>query len=130
MAYGSNWSVDWSWWRKSSQEQILSDKIQAFFASQGLKQYGPLYSLDGGPLSVTHGATPETHATGLVATNAVASLAANDHVRARQFVDALWNADIPSGQARYYDGMLYLLSVLHVSGEFRIWPPLRGSVHP
>ena len=123
----SNWSVDWSWWRKSSQEQILSDKIQAFFASQGLNQYGPLYSLDGRPLSVTHGVTPETHATGLVATNAVASLAATDHVRARQFVDALWRADIPSGQARYYDGMLYLLSLLHLSGEFRIWSPLRGS---
>lgn len=120
----SNWSVDWSWWRKSSQEQILSDKIQAFFASQGLSKYGPLYSLDGRPLSVRHGVTPETHATGLVATNAVASLAATDRVRARQFVDALWKADIPSGQARYYDGMLYLLSLLHVSGEFRIWPLL------
>jgi oligosaccharide reducing-end xylanase len=56
----SNWSVDWSWWRKSSQEEILSDKMQAFFASQGLNQYGPLYSLDGRPLSVTHGVTPET----------------------------------------------------------------------
>jgi oligosaccharide reducing-end xylanase len=126
----SNWSVDWSWWRKSPQEQILSNKIQAFFASQGLNQYGPLYSLDGRPLSVTHGVTPETHATGLVATNAVASLAATDHVQARQFVDALWMADIPSGQARYYDGMLYLLSLLHVSGEFRIWPPLRSGSHP
>jgi oligosaccharide reducing-end xylanase len=126
----SNWSVDWSWWRKSCQEQILSDRIQAFFASQGLKQYGPLYSLDGRPLSVTHGVTLETHATGLVATNAVASLAATDHVRARQFVDALWKADIPSGQARYYDGMLYLLSLLHLSGEFRIWPALRGGGPP
>jgi oligosaccharide reducing-end xylanase len=126
----SNWSVDWSWWRKSSQEQILSDKIQAFFASQGLDQSGPLYSLDGRPLSVTHGLAPETHATGLVATNAVASLAATDHARTRQFVDALWKADIPSGHARYYDGMLYLLSLLHVSGEFRIWPPPRGSGRP
>ena len=126
----SNWSVDWSWWRKSPQEQILSNKIQAFFASQGLNQYGPLDSLDGRPLSITHGVTPETHATGLVATNAVASLAATDHVQARQFVDALWMADIPSGQARYYDGMLYLLSLLHLSGEFRIWPPLHSGSHP
>lgn len=126
----SNWSVDWSWWRKSSQEQILSNKIQAFFAAQGLNQYGPLYSLDGRPLSVTHGVTPETHATGLVATNAVASLAATDQVRARQFVDALWRVDIPSGHGRYYDGMLYLLSLLHVSGEFRIWPPLHSGSHP
>lgn len=54
--------------------------------------------------------------------NAVASLAAT-HPRARQFVEAFWNTPIPAGQHRYYDGMLYLLGLLHCSGEFRIWPP-------
>ncbi len=53
--------------------------------------------------------------------NAVASLAATQP-RARQFVEALWNLTIPSGRYRYYDGMLYLLGLLHCSGEFRIWP--------
>jgi oligosaccharide reducing-end xylanase len=57
-----------------------------------------------------------------MATNAVASLAAtNPH--AKDFVNALWDAPIPSGQLRYYDGMLYLLSLLHCSGQFRIWTP-------
>ena len=32
----SNWSVDWSWWQKAPQERELSDRIQAFFASQGI----------------------------------------------------------------------------------------------
>ena len=54
--------------------------------------------------------------------NATASLA-GDHPRAKQFVSALWNAPIPTGQYRYYDGMLYLLALLHCSGEFRIWTP-------
>ena len=31
---------------------------------------------------------------------------------------------IPTGQGRYYDGMLYLMSLMHVSGEFRIWRPI------
>lgn len=123
----SNWSVDWSWWRKAPQEQVLSDKIQAFFAMRGLTRYGPLYSLDGKPVAITSSVTPETHATGLVATNAVASLAAPNRPLARQFVEALWNAEIPSGHSRYYDGMLYLMSLLHVSGEFRIWPPSHRS---
>jgi oligosaccharide reducing-end xylanase len=111
----SNWSVDWSWWRKAPREQQLSDRIQAFFFSQGLSTYGDLYTLDGKPLQ-SH------HSTGLVATNAVASLAATNP-RAKRFVEALWDAPIPAGQQRYYDGMLYLLSLLHCSGQFRIWGP-------
>jgi oligosaccharide reducing-end xylanase len=38
-------------------------------------------------------------------------------------VDALWNSPIPSGEQRYYDGMLYMMSLLHSSGNFRIWGP-------
>jgi oligosaccharide reducing-end xylanase len=111
----SNWSVDWSWWRKAPQEQQLSDRIQAFFLSQGLSTYGDLYTLDGKPLQ-------DHHSTGLIATNAVASLAATNP-SAKDFVKALWDAPVPSGQQRYYDGMLYLLSMLHCSGRFRIWTP-------
>jgi oligosaccharide reducing-end xylanase len=111
----SNWSVDWSWWRKAPQEQQLSDRIQSFFSSQGLTTYGDKYSLDGDVME-------SIHAPGLVATNAVASLASTDP-RAKEFVKALWNLPVPSGQLRYYDGMLYMLSMLHCSGRFRIWPP-------
>lgn len=39
----------------------------------------------------------------------------------RPFVQALWDMQIPTGQYRYYDGMLYLLSLLHVTGRFHIW---------
>jgi oligosaccharide reducing-end xylanase len=123
----SNWSVDWSWWHKASPEQELSDRIQKFFESQGMNEYGPVYTIDGKPLGATPGLTHEDHPTGLVGTNAVASLAATDRKRAKAFVDALWNAPIPSGQNRYYDGMLYLMSLMHCGGEFRIWSPKAGS---
>ena len=119
----SNWSVDWSWWHKAPQEQVLSDRIQAFFVSQGINDYGPVYTLDGKLLGATKGLTNEGHPTGLVGTNAVASLAATDKKRAALFVDALWNTPIPQGNGRYYDGMLYIMSLLHGSGEFRIWSP-------
>jgi oligosaccharide reducing-end xylanase len=120
----SNWSVDWSWWRKDPEEQALSDRIQAFFESQGLDKYSPVYTLDSKPLGSTPKLTPETDAPiGLEGTNAVASLAAADKKRARQFVDALWNAPIPSGHSRYYDGMLYMMSLLHCAGEFKVWKP-------
>ena len=117
----SNWSVDWSWWHKAPEEQLLSDRIQNFFAAQGINSYGPVYTLEGQPLGATPGLTPESHPTGLVGTNAVASLAAKNKKRSQRFVDALWEASIPEGQNRYYDGMLYMMSLLHASGEFRIW---------
>jgi len=111
-----NWAVDWSWWAKDPRERVLSDRIQAFFESRGMDTYPDQYELDGTALS-------KVHSTGLVGTNAVASLAATNGPRARKFVEALWNAEVPSGRGRYYDGLLYFMSLLHCSGQFRIWTP-------
>ena len=50
LAESKPWPVDWSWWRKAPAEQELSDRIQKFFAAQGVDDYGPVYTLDGKPL--------------------------------------------------------------------------------
>jgi oligosaccharide reducing-end xylanase len=107
-----NWSVDWSWWGKDVREQVLSDRIQAFFESEGTN-YGCQFTLDGKRLE-------DRHAQGLIAVNAVASLAATNP-RAGKFVEELWNLPPPDGLERYYEGLLYLMALLHCSGEFRIW---------
>ncbi|MEO8593778.1 MAG: glycosyl hydrolase family 8 [Candidatus Solibacter sp.] len=112
----ANWAVDWSWWAADPRERQLSDKIQAFFESKGIDEYVNRYTLDGTPQG-------GSHSTALVATNAITSLAATDQARAKKFVEALWKAQIPSGQYRYYDGMWYMMGLLHCAGEFRIWPP-------
>jgi oligosaccharide reducing-end xylanase len=39
----------------------------------------------------------------------------------KSFVQALWSANIPTGGYRYYDGALYMLGLLHVSGTFQLW---------
>jgi len=109
----SNWSVDYSWWHKDPRETALSAKIQRFLYSQGIDTYANKYTLDGKPLSTTH-------SPGMVATTAVGSLAAPDSAEAKAFVDALWKMPVPSGEQRYYDGLLYLMSMMHASGEFRI----------
>lgn len=110
-----NWSVDWSWWEKDARERQLSDKLQAFFEAEGLASYGCQFTLEGRQLD-------GGHSKGLVAVNAVASLAAT-HPRSRQFVAALWNTPTPDGLERYYDGLLYMMALLHCGGEFRIWSP-------
>ena len=112
-----NWSVDWSWWAKDPRECELSDKLQTFFESQGMTNYGCQFSLDGTQVFDTR------HAEGLVGVNAVASLAANNSERAKKFVEALWDTPTPSGLERYYEGLLYMMAMLHDSGEFRIYPP-------
>ena len=110
-----NWSFDYAWWAADAGEKELSDRIQAFFEAQGIERYGNNFTLEGVP-------TSNSHSLGLVATNAVASLAATQP-RAWRFVDELWRASPPSGKWRYYDGMLYLMALLHVSGNFRIYTP-------
>ena len=108
-----NWAVDYSWWRKDPRENTLSDRLQGFLYSQGIRTFADRYTLDGKPLSTAH-------STGMAAMAAAGSLAATNGPISKAFVEELWNTPIPSGEQRYYDGMLYLMSMLHCSGSFRI----------
>jgi oligosaccharide reducing-end xylanase len=110
---GSNVAVDYAWFAADPWQVEQSNRLLEFFYAQGINSYANQFTLDGKPLSTDH-------STGLVATNAVAALAATTDKR-EAFVKALWDASIPSGKWRYYDGMLYLLGLLHVSGNFRIY---------
>jgi oligosaccharide reducing-end xylanase len=109
----SNWSVDYSWWRKDPRETVLADRIQSFLFAQGIEKFADRYTLDGKPLSTRH-------SVGMLSTTAVGSLAATPGATGKAFVEALWNTAIPSGEQRYFDGMLYLMSLLHASGNFKI----------
>jgi oligosaccharide reducing-end xylanase len=59
----------------------------------------------------------------MVAAATVGGLAASNQKNARDFVEELWRTPIPVGDQRYFDGMLYIMSMLHCSGNFRIWMP-------
>jgi oligosaccharide reducing-end xylanase len=109
----SNVAVDYAWFGADPWEAEQTNRVLTFLASQGMDSYPNQYSLDGKALS-------GDHSTGLVAMAAVAALAADPEV-GKPFVQALWDAKIPSGQWRYYDGMLYMLALLHDSGNFRIY---------
>ena len=111
----SNVAVDYAWFARDTWAVEQSNRLLTFFHRQGLSDYANQFTLDGKPLS-------GDHSPGLVAMNAVVALAATD-ATAGGFVDALWDTPIPSGQWRYYDGMLYMLALLHVSGNFRAYAP-------
>jgi len=108
-----NIAVDYTWFAKDRWEVTECTRLQNFFYSEGIKKYVGLYTLEGKPL-------PGEHNEGLVAMNAVASLASTSRYR-KDFLDELWDLKIPSGRYRYYDGMLYMMALLQVSGNFRIY---------
>jgi len=110
-----NVAVDYAWFAADEWEIEQSDRLLDFFYGQGISSYGNQYTLDGEPLC-------SDHSLGLVAMNAVAALAATTD-KTSDFVQELWDASPPAGKWRYYDGMLYMLALLHASGNFRIYPP-------
>ena len=114
----SNVAVDYAWFAADPWQVEQSDQVLGFLASQGIDSYANQFTLDGKPLS-------SDHSTGLVSMAAVAALAA-DREKGKPFVQELWDAQVPSGRWRYYDGMLYMLGMLHVSGNFRIYAPQKG----
>lgn len=109
----SNWSVDYNWWGKDAREPALSERVQAFLYGQGIHTFPDRYTLDGHPLS-------DRHSIGMLAAAAVGSLAAAPSETSDAFLRELWDTPIPSGEQRYFDGMLYLMSMMHLGGEFRV----------
>ena len=111
----SNVAVDYAWFGADPWQVEQSNRVLDFLSSQGMDSYANQFALDGTPLS-------GDHSTGLVSMAAIAALAA-DPEKGKPFVEALWDANVPSGKWRYYDGMLYMFALLHDSGNFRIYSP-------
>jgi oligosaccharide reducing-end xylanase len=110
-----NIAVDYQWFVRDDWAIEQSNRLLNFFYSQGIKKYVNQYTLDGKPLSTDR-------SPGLIAMNAVVALASTNENRI-EFVKELWNLPIPSGNWRYYDGMLYLMAMLQISGNFKIYDP-------
>ena len=109
----ANISIDYSWFAKDDWAIEECNKLLNFFYSKGINTYGNNFTLEGEQYS-------DNHSTGLVAMNAVACLASTN-INRKEFVEELWKAEIPAGRYRYYDGMLYLLGLLQVGGNYKIY---------
>ena len=66
------------------------------------------------------------YSVGMAGANAVAAFALAssddeaDRELAKEYVQRLWDVEPPTGKYRYYEGMVYFLSMLHVSGHFSL----------
>lgn len=116
----ANIGLDYEWFGKDGRQTELADRIQTFFADKRPEDYRR-YRINGEPFE-----EKALHPVGLLATNAVASLAANGPY-ARDNVSLLWNTPVRTGDRRYYDNCLYLFAFMALSGQYRIWMPESAS---
>jgi oligosaccharide reducing-end xylanase len=107
-----NMAVDYAWFGQDARMKDQVEKYHAFFADHlGQNNVSAsLFSVDGS--GATGGGS-----TGLTGTLAVGAMA-SDHSDKATFVTHLWNIPQQQGRYRYYQECLYLLSLLHVSGNF------------
>jgi oligosaccharide reducing-end xylanase len=117
-----NVALDHAWFGRDPWQVEQSNRILRFLTSQGGPRCPNQFTLDGRPLS-------SDNSIGLVAMAAVAGLAADKEL-ARPFVERLWTTRIPSGQWRYYDGLLYQFALLQAGGSFRAFMPADGIPRP
>lgn len=110
----ANIALDWEWFRKDPWQIEQSNRIQSFFSDIEMSDYRR-YTIEGEPFD-----EPSLHPVGLLATNAMASLAA-DGPHAASFVRKFWNTPLRQGERRYYDNCLYFFSMLALSGRYRMY---------
>ena len=108
-----NMVLDHVWFGAEPWEIDESNRLIGFFAGAGIDSYGRQYTLDGTLLDPLHDPS-------LVAVNGATALAATRSERA-DFMNATWNLSLPTGPARYYAGLLNMLSFLVLSGQFRVY---------
>jgi oligosaccharide reducing-end xylanase len=118
----ANANIDALWFGVRPWQSAYSNTLERFFEGQGVTTYVSRYRPDGTPIVNGQNTYEPAHAQGLVAMNSTSAISATTRGK-KAFVEDFWNTPIPSGKARYYDGMLYFLGLLYDSGNFRIWLP-------
>ena len=109
-----NIALDHAWNGADPWQVEHVNRILNFFYSEGIGSYKAEYTLDGEALVLHRG-------TGLIAINGAGAALASTEEHRVEFVQALWNQKPPSGQYRYYDGLLYFMSLLIASGNFQVY---------
>lgn len=125
-----NIAMDYSWFAKDKKwQQDYAKRIQTFLLSRGIETYEDQFNQDGSLpdfILQAGGYKKLRHSLGLVSTAAAASIMGTQEI-SWKFVNELWNAKLePYSDGYfdpYYDGLLYLFSLMHLSGNYRIITP-------
>jgi oligosaccharide reducing-end xylanase len=125
-----NIAMDYSWYAKDTEwQKDYCKRIQNFLFCEGIDTFNDQFNIDGSKpafILPAGGYQKLRHSLGFVATSAAASIMGTQ-AKSWKFVDAVWNAKLEPYQDGYfdpyYDGLLYLFSLMHLSGNYRIIKP-------
>lgn len=102
----------------AKREEEMAKRIIDFFEKDGYKH--ARFNWDGSNPS-------ESYTLGETGANAVATMALVNNPSYEKAIktnlEKAWDASLMTGQYRYYDGLVHYLSMLHLSGTFKIWKP-------
>lgn len=127
-----NIAMDYVWFGKDKawQEQYAR-RFQNFLRSKGMETYDDQFNTDGSKPEFILQAGPVKklrHSIGLVSTAAAASLV-NKEKNSIDFVHAIWNAKLVPYEDGYfdpyYDGLMYLFALMHLSGKYHVIKPVQ-----
>jgi len=129
-----NIAMDYSWFAKDIEwQQDYGKRIQNFLYCRGLDTFEDQFNVAGTlPEWIMQAGGYRTlrHSLGLVSTSAAASIM-GIQAKSWLFVDAVWNAKLEPYEDGYfdpyYDGLLYLFSLMHLSGNYQIITPEVGG---
>ncbi|WP_321408644.1 glycosyl hydrolase family 8 [Carboxylicivirga caseinilyticus] len=128
-----NIAMDYLWYGKDKEwQESYAERFQNFLRSKGMNSFKDQYNLDGSePEWILPAGDYEPklrHSLGLISTAATASLInINNNDTSMDFVHKLWDAKLEPYDDGYfdpyYDGLLYLFSLMHLSGKYQIILP-------
>jgi oligosaccharide reducing-end xylanase len=125
-----NITMDFVWFGKDeSWQESYANKFQDFLRSKGINSFEDQFNLDGSrpEFTLQAGSVKKLrHSIGLVATAATTAHISRNSA-GLDFVHALWKAKLEPYEDgyydTYYDGLLYLFSLMHLSGKYQIIKP-------
>ncbi|MCK3684703.1 glycosyl hydrolase family 8 [Maribellus sp. YY47] len=125
-----NIAMDYYWFGKDKNwQEDYARRFQGFLRSQGMDNFADQYNPDGSEpefILQAGGFRKLRHSLGLISTAASASIMKSGDPDL-DFVHKLWNAKLEPYEDGYfdpyYDGLLYLFSIMHLSGNYRIILP-------
>jgi oligosaccharide reducing-end xylanase len=127
-----NIAMDYVWYGKDKNwQESYAARFQNFLRSKGIDTFDDQFNLDGSkPDFILRAGNYKAlrHSLGLVSTAASTALIGKDK-NSLDFVHALWKAKLePYGDGYfdpYYDGLLYLFGLMHLSGKYQIITPAK-----
>lgn len=125
-----NIAMDYAWFTKDKNwQEDYAKRFQGFLRSRGITTFEDQFNPNGSlPEFILQagGFKKLRHSIGLIGTASTTALIGNDKT-SYDFIHELWNAKLAPYEDSYfdpyYDGLMYLFSIMHLSGNYQIIQP-------